>query len=288
MALGFFIWDCRWTTSGASSFALNSELCNLNSISILIHVFFLIQQLPPLHTVYKCNVASFGFIIMCLVRGFAISGETSVFTISSVGFLILSSTLGIIIGDILWIEAMRLLGAKDVIVIDSLKPFVAAFLGWVFLDEVLLPPAWGGVVLTVIGVGVVQLEEKKTPKLDDEDAEKDGHIARTDGTERIGFNNDEEEDVHVPQSGDTTHQMPSRQSWRDPHFTSIRVIKARSNSLLEGMSTETKRRYRGYACAIFNMLFDSVGSLLTRVHGVGMTSTFLFHALHILKFFCLF
>ena len=27
MSLGFFIWDHRWTSSGASAFALNSELC---------------------------------------------------------------------------------------------------------------------------------------------------------------------------------------------------------------------------------------------------------------------
>ena len=123
---------------------------------------------------------------MCLVRGFAISSSSSeedvinedntnnyyytteesttnnnVFTTTTVGFLILSSTLGIIIGDVLWLEALQLLGAKHVIVIDSLKPFVAAILGKVSLDEVLKGPAWGGMVLTVIGVGVVSWEEKR-------------------------------------------------------------------------------------------------------------------------------
>ena len=66
---------------------------------------------------------------MCLAQGFAIpqssadnieEDDDSVFTTQNVGFLILSSTFGIIIGDVLWLEALRLLGAKHVIVIDSL------------------------------------------------------------------------------------------------------------------------------------------------------------------------
>ena len=140
MSVGFFIWDVKWSSSGASAFALN---------------------------MYKCNVASIGFIIMCLVRGFAIdpledSEEEIPFSTTSVGYLILSSTLGIIIGDNLWLEALRLLGAKHVIVIDSIKPFAATILGRVGLDEVLKWPTWIGMGLTVIGVGIVSWEEQTT------------------------------------------------------------------------------------------------------------------------------
>ena len=101
MSLGFFIWDMRWTVSGGSAFALN---------------------------MFKCNVASIWFAIVAAIRGFSQRGSSSVFKVQSIGFLTLSSTLGIIIGDVLWLEALRLLGAKHVIVSDSLKPFAAAIL----------------------------------------------------------------------------------------------------------------------------------------------------------------
>ena len=165
---------------------------------------------------------------MCLVRGFAISSSssssseedvinednnntytestTNVFTTTTVEYLILSSTLGIIIGDVLWLEALQLLGAKHVIVIDSLKPFVAAILGKVSVDEVLKGPAWGGMVLTVIGVGVVSWEEKRTTSAtttqkEDTNNNDDGNegstiIAQTESTARImiEFDNEEEEE----------------------------------------------------------------------------------------------
>ena len=92
------------------------------------------------------------------------------------------------------------------IVIDSLKPFVAAVLGKVSLDEVLKGPAWGGMVLTVIGVGVVSWEEKRitsatTTQKEDTNNNDDGNegstiIAQTESTARmmIKFDNEEEEE----------------------------------------------------------------------------------------------
>ena len=89
MTIGLFVWDVRWTSSGGSAFALN---------------------------MYKCLTASIGFTIMCFIRGFSNMDTTStdVFTTSNIGYLLLSSTLGIIVGDLLWLEALRLIGAKHV------------------------------------------------------------------------------------------------------------------------------------------------------------------------------
>jgi EamA-like transporter family len=74
----------------------------------------------------------------------------------------LSSTLGILIGDWLWLEGLRLLGAKKVLVVDTLKPFFAAFLGWILLGETIRLPAIGGMMLTVIGVLMVSIEPNQT------------------------------------------------------------------------------------------------------------------------------
>lgn len=143
MTIGFFIWDNKWGGVGGSAFALN---------------------------LYKCTTASFGFVIMSFICGFTTTTTTAAvvasaaaaaeaFSTRNVGYLILSSTLGIIIGDVLWLQALLILGAKQVIVIDSLRPFCAAILGRVVLDETLGVAAWGGMVLTVGGVVIVAIED---------------------------------------------------------------------------------------------------------------------------------
>lgn len=48
----------------------------------------------------------------------------------------LSAMLGIVIGDNTWLRALRLLGARRVILVDALKPWLAAVLGHFLLDEV--------------------------------------------------------------------------------------------------------------------------------------------------------
>lgn len=197
---------------------------------------------------------------MCLARGFAISSEASstVFRAPNVGFLILSSTLGIIIGDVLWLEALRLLGAKHVIVIDSLKPFMAAILGRVGLGEVLKPPAWGGMLLTVLGVGVVSWEEQQASSSPDkaEEAVNKSDIADTQSTAKMSVNNEgkhSQDGITIQCANDNAEQRASAEKSSDARATK-------------------KQNTRGYACAIINVLADSVGSLLTKKFGAGMTT----------------
>ena len=215
---------------------------------------------------------------MCLVRGFAISSsdnmEDSVFTTQNVGFLILSSTLGIIIGDVLWLEALRLLGAKHVIVIDSLKPFMAAILGRVALDEVLKSPAWGGMILTVIGIGVVSFEEQRssTQQKDTTDNNDDNEkqIEQTEATDRTGFDNEEEVDRTIIEN--TTEHSNSNQQIPIEDTTDNSTNTNTNGKRIIHFSRESSVYRRGYICAIINVLADSLGSLLTKQYGVGMTT----------------
>ena len=185
---------------------------------------------------------------MCLVRGFATSN--SVFTINSVGFLMLSSTLGIVIGDILWLEALRLLGAKHVIVIDSLKPFVAAILGRLGLGEVLKAPAWGGMVLTVIGVGVVAWEEQRLSAKDADSNRRS--TSDTEDADRTGSDKQKQETMPVVEAVD--------------------IGDGGASDMAGTASSRTSTYRRGYACAVINVLADALGSLLTKQHGAGMTT----------------
>jgi drug/metabolite transporter (DMT)-like permease len=223
MTIGFFIWDVRWTASGGSAFALN---------------------------MYKCSTASVGFIIMCLLRGFSNMGisNADVLTANNIGFLLLSSTLGIIIGDLLWLEALRLIGAKNVIVIDSIKPFAAAILGRIFLQEDLKPPTWGGMILTVLGVGIVSWEEQTTTSQSKEDGE------------------DECDDTSVV-------QIESDRPNHDTCEIGTTLISSQNTEDTTSIPDDRNKRYwRGYTCAFINVLADSFGSLLTKQHGVGMTT----------------
>ena len=109
-------------------------------------------------------------------------------------FIILSALLGIVIGDCCELEALRLIGARRVLVVDTIKPFAAAILGNILLDEALYPAAFFGMILTTLGVYVVlmaslakveQIKEKKlrgSMKRND-DLSTGGHSAISDGTD---------------------------------------------------------------------------------------------------------
>lgn len=122
-ALGCLLWDRYWA---GSAFALN---------------------------LFKC---AFATILFAVTVG--ADGRSSLPSKGSVvPWLCFSSLLGIIVGDLAWLASMRLLGARRVILVDSLKPFLAAILGGA-LGERLTPIAAGAMVLSVLGILAVALE----------------------------------------------------------------------------------------------------------------------------------
>jgi drug/metabolite transporter (DMT)-like permease len=204
---------------------------------------------------------------MCFISGFANSSHeltSSVFTTVSVGYLILSSTLGIIVGDVLWLEALCILGAKHVIVIDSIKPFGAAVLGRIVLDEVLTRPAWGGMFLTVIGVGVVAWEEQRlstsTKAVEEKKVISNAAVENT-----VEQMDDSSSCSNERDQNDVTHEEQT---------SSPSIINQPAEYQNVSVCNSMKRidYKRGYVCAIVNVLADSLGSLITKKYGVGMTT----------------
>lgn len=76
----------------------------------------------------------------------------------AVGWLLLSGAIGIGLGDTAYFAALNHLGARRVLLLESLAPPMAALLAWGFLSERLSSLAWIGISLTVLGVAWVIAE----------------------------------------------------------------------------------------------------------------------------------
>jgi drug/metabolite transporter (DMT)-like permease len=250
MTIGFILWDNHWK---GSAFSLN---------------------------LYKCCTASIGFLILSLsVRAGKDDDQMfppDIFTREAVGYLLLSSTIGIVIGDLMWLEGLRLLGAPRTIMMDSLKPFLAALFGWLLLDEELRIAAVGGIALTVAGVLLVALEASSTPTEEDNDEEKlaedecisDENMTTT--PDATGTTNDSggeapseivDEDIDVQMEMDESLVEAPAETSAPPPPPSDPLKKHR-----------TVREMRlGYVLSLLNVVFDTYGAVLTKQYGEDMT-----------------
>ena len=122
MAFGLFVWADAWTRS---PLALNAFKCALGS-------------------------ALFGLVVLIFYR--RPMPERAVL------WLAFSSLLGIVIADTLWLAALQILGARRMIAIDALKPFVAAFMGYFLLGDAIPWLGYVGVVVCALGVYLLNVE----------------------------------------------------------------------------------------------------------------------------------
>uniref|UniRef100_A0A7S4JE87 EamA domain-containing protein n=1 Tax=Odontella aurita TaxID=265563 RepID=A0A7S4JE87_9STRA len=229
MVLGFTIWDNHW---GGSAFSLN---------------------------MYKCNLAAIGFAAVSIASGHTFLANEGVFTTEKVGFLMLSSTIGILIGDWTWLEGMRLLGARKIIVMDSLKPFLAALLGEVFLAERLKPIACIGLVLTVVGVSLVGLEKELVHEYESEDNER-SCAAECDQQPASHL------EIDVATESNSLLPKPTRGE---------KIETVGSNSYAEqrkARGQSTQEILYGLIMGLSNVVLHTFGALLTKKFGVGMTT----------------
>lgn len=256
MTLGFIFWDNHWR---GSTFSLNLFKCNLASVAFLIASLSTRPRPFPAH----------------------------VFSPTNVGFLLLSSGLGIVVGDLLWLEGLRLLGARRVILVDAVKPFFSALLGWAVLGERFRAPAYAGMVMTVVGVLVVSFERAPAGK-----AVVDGGIdvQVVVGDVDAGVDVGGVGDVVVPvalEAGDVAARRPrcgaGVESGRLPiegagvSSERCEVAAASSDTNKQGSIREVRMKSassfrRGYVMAVLNVGFDSYGSVLTKQFGAGMTT----------------
>lgn len=257
MTIGFIVWENCWK---GSSFCLN---------------------------LFKCNLASIGFLILSLTTRQGDLFPSTIFTTTSVGYLMLSATIGILIGDWMWLEGLKIIGARRVIVIDSIKPFLAALFGWAILGEALRPPAFGGMALTVTGVVIVSLEKEKViPDLDGGGDEMTEKNESEDETRRASALTErtQQESMEIGQSThmkngneqvlNSSHDAAESEGGADERVKEnpSDLNSEKSTNATNRCTSEASIHRRGYAMAFLNVVFDTYGSLLTKQHGVGMTT----------------
>lgn len=240
MSLGFIAWDNHWK---GSAFALN---------------------------LYKCNLASTGFLILSCTARSSKPFPSEVFTWQAIGYMVLSSTIGILIGDWTWLEALQMLGARRVILMDSLKPFLAAVMGWLILDEELRPAAFGGIVLTVTGVLIVSFETTTDEKADEKADEKDDSCSsedKQDETENHLASNE------IPEVLAADLPLPSGEKEDSTDALAVDENRTRRDKELVDTTTEHSKSKspralrRGYTYAILNVALDTYGAVLIKQHG---------------------
>ena len=113
------------------------------------------QKIPPLQlNIYK-GLISIILIIVTLLLSAKIAAE---FDTRVTLILLVSGVIGIGIGDTAYLNALKILGARRTLLIESLAPPLAAILALVFLREQLVAIAWCGILLTVLGVAWVIAE----------------------------------------------------------------------------------------------------------------------------------
>ena len=154
-------------------------------------------------------------------------------------WLLLSSFLGIVVGDTCWLQAQQLLDTRSVVLIDALKPGLSAFWGFMFLGEA---PTWGwcGAVLSWGAVTWVACEP--AAKEESQVTAMTSPLAANDGC------------------GPAPRSLVGVLVLHDSADSSGKEAAKPRRPLLSMRGT-------GYVYAFLNVLFDSAGSLIIRLHG---------------------
>lgn len=93
-----------------------------------------------------------------VARGFFFPSDANLFQWK---WLALSGLIGFVIGDLLLFQAFVVVGARISMLMMALAPPFAALIGWLLLDEIMLPQSLIGMVVTMCGIVIVILKREK-------------------------------------------------------------------------------------------------------------------------------
>lgn len=129
----------------------------------------------------KCSFATVLF-AMVVASSNAMLATTIALTPMVARMLVLSAFLGIVIGDLLWLQALKLLGARMTILQTTLQPLLAALAGAAFLDQPLAPST--GLAIVAVCAGLALAQAAKEPAAVAEDIESEVAVSSTVSTAR--------------------------------------------------------------------------------------------------------
>ena len=220
-AVGLFIWNKVWT---GDAYTLN---------------------------LVKCTLGSLGFVVVGLAtRG---AGWLAAATPETVAWLVVSAFVGIVVGDNLWLHSLQVLGARRVILIDILKPFIALAMARLVLLEGISVSVALGMVVTLCGVLAVSLEktEDEEPSPAENSTEKDRGVDGSipdDVLLEVAL-----EDASAPKDDDE-------------------AANAKTKTKPVAFSFGGDRMVMGYVAAALNVAFDTWGTVLTKQHGGALNT----------------
>ena len=218
-AVGLFIWNKVWT---GDAYTLN---------------------------LVKCTLGSFGFVVVGLAtRG---AGWLAAATPETVAWLVVSAFVGIVIGDNLWLHSLQVLGARRVILIDILKPFIALAMARLVLLEGISVSVALGMVVTLCGVLAVSLEKT-------EDHER--------GPAENNTGKDGDVDGSIPDDVLLEVALDAARAPKDDDEA------AGADAKPVVFSSGGDRMVTGYVAAALNVAFDTWGTVLTKQHGGALNT----------------
>jgi drug/metabolite transporter (DMT)-like permease len=310
--IGFIFWEYTWSQKkNRSAFALNLYKCCFASILFLftLWVLSLIKDqenstdiLPTHRLVQEYNHFNTGNHVVSFRSLWSLWSidESHIDDDASrkqiIGYLILSSTIGIIIGDILWLQALEILGTVRVVFMDALKPFCAAVFGSILLNE---PFRWTillGITITMVGIVLVSLEQQDTTVVEDGDQLSDkrdsgpdmdldlnsasnlhhSHMVTVDDNDMCDYDasvkitatvaSDSENDVGTPNVFIHTDRHKSV-----PDTTGVEQQFPTEALLPNSPSGSSLPLWIGYCMSIVNVVLDTYGSVLTKDYGVSLS-----------------
>lgn len=267
MTIGFIIWDQTWK---GSAIALN---------------------------IFKCSLAGALFIFTISIFG---NSGAALYISPACGMLILSSVLGIVVGDVAWLRALQLLGARRVILVDSLKPFLASILGYFILGESISGLGCFGMVITICGVCIVSLESVHEPSADIKIKDVETAISESTSIENSGalsplhieqqgnsngdeiYNSISADDLISGATSASSEYIPVEvndaalspmhiESVAHSDDTAYQAYTDVSNSAGSSWIKMPEQLRTGYVFAILNVMFDAYGAVLTKQYGVVFT-----------------
>lgn len=233
MVLGFYIWDSQWK---ASAFMLNFYKCSFAGVLFVIVSLTYIQLSPTRSIIADLEI--------------------------KVMYLLLSSVLGILIGDICWLQGLIILGPRRIIAIDSLKPGLAGLLASFMLDEALSPAKWVGLSLSSLGVYLVC---KSSTSLDT-------------GTDTIGDKNDTKLVNIITVAAKDIEEEKDHSAGNVALVNVAPMATSEQPAEVKVKADDPTQILHGYIYAAANVFLDVFGSALTKKYG-GSFTTFEINAL---------
>ena len=165
-----------------------------------------------------------------------------------VGFILLSSVLGIVIGDNTWLQALLLLGPGRVIVVDALKPGLAALFGYLFLKEPITLAMVCGILLSTVGVYLVCANSGDALKALEQEQEQEQEQGQGQGQGLVDTGAEVEQSLVALEGAVTAAATAAAE----------RQVAA---------TVQHRKLTIGYLLAFTNVLLDVVGSVLTKRFG---------------------